>query len=271
MKTILITGAASGIGKATAILFSENGWNVVAAMRNIEKCPELSERRNIKALYLDVKDRKSIDYCIEQTISDFGKIDAVVNNAGIYITDPLELSSDEDIENLVRTNIIGTISVTKAILKHFRENKAGVIVNVSSIAGRVTFPFQSVYHTSKWAIEGMSESLLYELKPLNIKVKIIEPGMVKTHLYQSVLNKLADEYPISYKSNFKQWHSYLMHNFKNGYSPILDAKTIYKAVNDNSFKLRYRSDFTTRMVLSIRSFLGLTLFQSIIKKQSNLR
>jgi short-subunit dehydrogenase len=213
---------------------------------------------------LDVKDKKSIRSCIKQVILDFEKIDVIVNNAGIYATNPLELTSDETIDNVVETNIKGLLYTTKTILEHFRENKSGIIVNISSIAGRVTFPFQSIYHTSKWAIEGLSESLYYELKPLNIKVKVVEPGMVKTNIYNSVLDFPFEQYPIDYQANFKKWHCYLMKNFKNGYSSELDARTIYKAANSNSSRLRYTSDFTTKAVFFLRSLLPLSIFQKIV-------
>jgi len=269
MKTILITGTSSGIGKETAVLFAEKGWNVIATVRSSEHLTLFAGIQNISTYVLDVKDRNSIESCVNRVIGDFGKIDVLVNNAGIYTTNPLEMVSDETIENIVETNIKGVLYTTKTIVTHFRKNKSGLIVNVSSIAGRVTFPFQSVYHTSKWAIEGFSESLYYELKPLNIKVKVVEPGMVKTNIYNSILHLPIENYPNEYQAPFGKWHNYLMNNFKNGYLPQLDAHTIYKAVNSNSTKLRYTSDFSTRMVFFLRSIFPLSLFQNIIKKQSN--
>ena len=268
MKIILITGSSSGIGKETAILFAKKGWQVVATMRNSEHLTLFADIKNISTYVLDVKDKNSIKSCIKQVIQDFGKIDVIVNNAGVYTTNPLELTSDETIDNIVETNVKGFLYTTKTIVEHFRENKSGIIVNVSSIAGRVTFPFQSIYHTSKWAIEGFSESLYYELKPLNIKVKVVEPGMVKTNIYNSVLDFPFEQYPVDYQSNFKKWHRYLMNNFKNGYLPELDAKKIYKAVNSNCSKLRYTTDFTTKMVFFLRSLFPLCVFQNIINKQS---
>ena len=268
MKTILITGTSSGIGKETAVFFAKKGWKVAATMRDSKHLDMFSGIENISSYILDTKDRDSIKSCVKQVIHDFGKIDVLVNNAGLYTTNPLELTSDKTIDDIVETNIKGFLYTTKAILEHFRENKAGIIVNISSIAGRVTFPFQSIYSMSKWAIEGLSEGLFYELRPLNIKVKVVEPGMVKTNIYNSVLDFPFEQYPDGYKENFKKWHKYLMKNYENGYHPELDAKTIYKAVNSNNSKLRYPSDFTTKMVFTLRSLFPLSLFQSIIKKQS---
>ena len=268
MKTILITGASSGIGKETAVLFAQKGWDVAATMRNPETLSLFADNNNITTYLLDVTDSGSVKSCIEKVLRDFGKIDVIVNNAGIYTTSPLELTSDEMIDNIVETNIKGVLNTTKAILEHFRKNKSGMIVNVSSIAGRVTFPFQSIYHTSKWAIEGFSESLYYELKPLNIKVKVIEPGMVKTNIYNAVIEIPSEQYPNEYQGDFKKWHRYLMKNYENGYSPKLDAITIYKAANSKHSKLRYTSDLTTKLVFSLRSLFPLSIFQGIIKKQS---
>ena len=268
MKTVFITGSSSGIGKETAQLFAKNGWNVAATMRNKEFLSMYAGNKSIKTYFLDVKDKNSIDLAVNQAIQDFGKIDVLVNNAGIYTTNPLEHTHDDIIDSIIETNVKGTVLTTKAMLEHFRKNRSGIIINISSLAGRVTFPFQSIYHTSKWAIEGFSESLYYELEPLNIKVKIIEPGMVKTNIYNSVLDFPFDQYSDDYKSNFRKWHGYLMNNFRNGYSPEMDAKTIYKAANSKSAKLRFPSDFTTKMVFILRSLLPLSVFQDIIRKQA---
>ena len=269
MKTVLITGASKGIGRSTAILFSQKGWNVAATVKD----PATTEPfvGNIKIYSLDVRSKQSIDNCITQVINDFGQIDVIVNNAGVYSTSPLECISKEDLDNLIQTNINGVLYITQAILPHFREQGAGVIANISSVAGRVTFPYQSVYHTSKWAIEGLSESLYYELRNLNIKIKVIEPGMVRTNLYQSVLNPVIEQYSSAYRDNFKRWHQYLINNYENGYDPALDAKTVFKAVNDSGSKLRYTSDFTTKMVLSLRALLPLCIFRKMIYSISKLK
>ena len=265
MKTVFITGTSSGIGRESAKLFQKMGWNVIATMLNPAEETELNKLQNLELLQCDVTNLDSIKAAVSDSIAVFKKIDVLVNNAGIYTTDPLEQVSDETINAIVETNIKGTLFTTKAIIEHFRKNKSGTIVNISSIAGRVTFPFQSIYHTSKWAIEGFSESLYYELKPLNIKVKIVEPGMVKTNIYDSVMSFPFEQYPDEYKIIFKKWHNYLMKNYKNGYSPALDAKTIYRAANSRGSKLRYTSDFTTKAVFFLRSILPLPIFQNIIK------
>jgi len=204
-------------------------------------------------------------------LQEYGSVDVIINNAGIYETEPLEFVAHETIDKIIKTNVNGILYMTKAIIPHFRERKGGIIVNISSIAGRVTFPYQSVYHASKWAIEGLSEGLKYELNPLNIKIKVVEPGMVKTNLYNSIIDKTFEKYPIDYSKNFKNWHTYLIENYQKGYNPSLDAKTIYKAVNDKNAKLRYTTDFKTKLVFFLRRIFTLSMFQKIIGKQSNIQ
>lgn len=265
MKTILITGASSGIGKETAILFAQNGWNVAATMRNIQNADKAEALPNIEYSRMDVKDKNSIEECIQEVLERYGKIDVLVNNAGIYTTNPIELTQEETIGNVIDTNIKGVINVTKALIPHFRKRKAGTIVTVSSIAGRLTFPFQSVYHTSKWAIEGFMESLRYELKPFNINLKIIEPGVVKTNLYQSIQNLPLEKYLDDYKESFGKWYKSLTDGYTKGYNPAIDAKTIFRAVNSKSSKLRYRSDFSTKLAFFLRALLPLSTFQHMMQ------
>ena len=265
MKTVFITGASSGIGKEAANLFQKNGWNVIATMRNLHEETGLEQLTRLKLLQCDVTEPESIKKAINEGIEAFGGIDVLVNNAGIYTTNPLETTSEEEVHRIINTNIIGTINTTKLIIPHFRNKKGGTIINISSVAGRSTFPFQSIYHTSKWAIEGFSEGLQYELEKLNIKIKIIEPGMVKTNLYKSTQSISPNNHPEYYKKSFQNWHSYLLENHKKGFNPIITAKTIYKAATDENFKLRYPSGSDTKTIFLLRKILPQRLFHLIIK------
>ncbi len=268
MKTIVITGASSGIGKATAELFSRNGWNVAATMRNIENASQFKNLSNINCYHMDVTDKETVDKCMGQIIQEFGKIDVLLNNAGIYETGPLEETSMDRIDKLIQTNIIGVVNVTKAVLPHFRQNKDGMIVNVSSIAGRATFPFQSAYHLTKWAVEGFSEALRYELKDLNIKVKSFAPGSVKTNLWNDLGKQPIENYPEEYKSNFRNWFSYLNANIQKGFLPEHEALAIFQAVTDKKNKFRYSSDRNTKMATFLHAVLPINAFQRIISKQA---
>jgi NAD(P)-dependent dehydrogenase (short-subunit alcohol dehydrogenase family) len=177
-KTILITGTSSGFGRTTAKLFASNGWNVVATMRQPETEMELVGFDNTLVTRLDVQDHASIATAIEAGIDRFGRIDALINNAGFGLFGLFEATSPEKIREQFDVNVFGVMGVTRAILPHFRENKRGLILNISSGAGVFALPMISLYCASKFALEGFSESLAYELASQNIIVKIIEPGGV---------------------------------------------------------------------------------------------
>ena len=179
-KTVLITGASSGFGKSAARLFASQGWNVVATMRTPTAATDLADLRNVLVTRLDVQDRESIDRAIDAGIERFGKIDVLVNNAGFSLFGVFESIPRAKIQEQFDVNLFGVMDVTRAVLPHFRRNKAGVIVNVGSGAGVFGLPMISLYNASKFALEGFSESLSYELLSQNIVVKIVEPGGVVT-------------------------------------------------------------------------------------------
>lgn len=177
MQTVLITGASSGFGEAAAHCFAAQGWNVIATMRNPAAAPPaLIDGPRMLVTRLDVQDRQSIEAAIEQGIERFGRIDVLVNNAGYGLFGIFEGVSREAIEQQFAVNVFGVMDVTRAVLPHFRANASGTIINVSSGAGAIGFPMASVYSASKFALEGWSEGLSYELASLGIRVKIIEPG-----------------------------------------------------------------------------------------------
>jgi NAD(P)-dependent dehydrogenase (short-subunit alcohol dehydrogenase family) len=176
--TVLITGCSSGLGAASARLFAERGWNVVATMREVAAGAELAALDNVLLVRLDVQDRSSIEAAIAIGIERFGRIDALINNAGFGLRGVFESTPREKVLEQFEVNVFGVMDVTRAILPHFRANKAGSIVNVSSGAGVFTLPMISLYCSSKFALEGFSEALTYELAPLGIVVKIVEPGGV---------------------------------------------------------------------------------------------
>ena len=265
-KTILITGASSGIGKATAIHFQQKGWNVIATMRTPEKETELNKLENVQLERLDVLDLESIDQAIKNGISSFGKIDAIVNNAGYGAYGPLESFPRENIIKQFNTNVIGLMDVTKAIIPHFRENKDGVIVNISSIGGQITFALGSLYHGTKFAVEGISESLHYEMKEIGVKVKIVEPGMIATDFggrsFDFQAGEIADYQPII-GALMKQWQ-----NPENTSSPAsLVADVIYKAVTDDSEQLRYRAGDDANFLLDSRKKMTDNEFFSMMNNQ----
>ncbi|OLQ38376.1 short-chain dehydrogenase [Oenococcus oeni] len=176
-KTIFITGTSSGLGKRTAIRFAKLGWNVAATMRRPEEENELTGYSNIKILKLDVTNIEQIRSAVDQAVKAFTTIDVVVNNAGMGTYGPLELAKEETIDWQFAVNVKGPINVIRAFLPHFRANRAGMFINISSFMGiTTTVPLGSLYNMSKFALEGLTEGLYYELKPLNIDLRLVEMG-----------------------------------------------------------------------------------------------
>lgn len=176
-ETIFITGTSSGLGKLTAIHFAKLGWNVAATMRTPEKETELSKYSNIKIFKLDVTNLEQVKTAVEQAIAAFGKIDVVVNNAGMGTYGPLELAKEDAIDWQFAVNTRGPINVIRQLLPHFRANGGGMFINISSIVGITTaVPLGSLYNMSKFALEGLTEGLFYELKLLNIDIRLVEQG-----------------------------------------------------------------------------------------------
>ena len=265
-KTILITGASSGIGKATTLHFQKQGWNVIATMRSPEKEIELKKLENVQLEKLDVLDLVSIKTAINNGISKFGKIDALLNNAGYGAYGPLETFPRENIVRQFNTNVIGLVDVTKSIIPHFRENKSGVIVNISSIGGQMTFALGSLYHGTKFAVEGISESLHYEMKEIGVKVKIIEPGFTATDFggrsFDFQAGNIKDYHPIL-NALMKQWQ-----NPNNTVSPpSLVAEIIYNSVTDGTNQLRYRAGDDANYLLDSRKKMSDAEFFEMMSNQ----
>jgi NAD(P)-dependent dehydrogenase (short-subunit alcohol dehydrogenase family) len=176
-KTIFITGTSSGLGRACAKYFAEQGWNVAATMRRPEKETELIQYKNIEIFKLDVTRLEEVKDATASAIAAFGRIDVVVNNAGMGTYGALELAKEEDIDWQFAVNTRGPINVIRAFLPHFRNNGSGMFINVSSFMGLTTaVPLGSLYNMSKFALEGLTEGLYYELKALNIDLRLIEQG-----------------------------------------------------------------------------------------------
>lgn len=265
MKTVLITGASTGIGKASAQYFESKGWNVIATMRNpaYEKDLQPSERLMLTAL--DVTQDASISAAIEAGISRFGSIDVVVNNAGYGAIGIFEKSTEAQIQKQFDTNVFGVMRVIRAILPHFKSRKAGTIINVTSMGGLVTFPIYSVYHGTKWAVEGFAESLHYELKPLGIKVKNVEPGAIKTDFYSRSQDLFVNEAITEYDTYEKVTLANTQAAGANAPGAEVVAKKIFEAANDGSHKLRYPVGSQAPLLLFLRRILPNAWFFSLVR------
>ncbi|HTE10573.1 MAG TPA: SDR family oxidoreductase [Chitinophagaceae bacterium] len=251
-NTILITGASSGIGKAAAVKFSNEGWNVIASMRHPEKEEELRLVKNVFVIKLDVQDAATIELAIREGIHRFGKIDAVINNAGYGQSGIFEAITPEKIQQQFDVNVFGVMNVIRAILPHFRKQKAGMILNISSGAGRFTLPLISLYAASKFALEGFSEALSFELSSLNIIVKIIEPGGTTTNFNRVTQEQFAHDPGLNDYNAFTGAAGKMFDNLRGQTLMTKEAVAaiIYGAATDGSSTLRYvvgNEDFNKRI------------------------
>lgn len=262
-KVVLITGASTGIGNETAKLFQTKNWKVAATMRRPDEAEDLRQIVDMECIRLDVTDPDSIDGAIEETLTRFGRIDAVVNNAGYAVVGPFEAAGDAQIRRQFETNVFGVMNVCRAVLPYFRERKNGIIVNVASMGGRITFPLYSIYHATKWAIEGFSEALQFEVKAFNIKIKIIEPGPIKTDFYDRPQSLTKKEGLTAYDSFVARALPNLQRAGETAPDGRIAAQTVYDAVTDDSWKMRYQVN--SRLILAARRMLPERAFFSLVR------
>lgn len=239
-KTVFITGTSSGLGKLTAKYFAAAGWNVAATMRTPEKETELDKLENIRIFKLDVTKPEQVKTATEHAIAAFGKIDIVVNNAGMGTYGALELANEEDIDWQFAVNTRGPINVIRAFLPHFRDHKGGMFINISSFMGVTTaVPLGSLYNMSKFALEGLTEGLYYELKPLNIDLRLIEQGgSTGTNFVENIIWNKDPE--ITVYDELTEKLSHLMETADDSLkdNPLDIVKVIYSLATRESNKFR---------------------------------
>ncbi len=234
-KVVLITGASSGIGKACAEHLADNGFIVYGTSRK----PLFSEKENLFTLQMDVTDRESVDRGVSKIIEEQGKIDVIMNNAGIGIAGALELATEEEIRLQMETNFMGMVNVCTSVIPYFKEEKKGKIINVSSIGGVMGLPFQGFYSASKFAVEGYSESLSLELHKFNIKVVLIEPGDFSTGFTGSRLISEATKKHPHYQDIFNRAFEVIEKEELGGSHPQEIASLVEKIIRKRNPKFRY--------------------------------
>ncbi|MFH6996137.1 SDR family oxidoreductase [Flavobacterium sp. FlaQc-48] len=235
-KTIFITGASSGLGKSTAKLFQSKGWRVIATMRNPEKETELHILKDVVVLPLDVTNPEQIISTIKK-VTNLYSVDVVMNNAGYGLIGVLESLSDEQIHRQIATNLLSVIRVSKAFTPHFREKKSGTFLNITSTFGLIGFPTCSIYSATKFAIDGFSESMAYELAQFGIQVKIIAPGGMQTDF--AVRSMELGQHTAYEQLTAEVSKGYSPEQMAN-YTKVEDiAQITYEAATDNQNKLRY--------------------------------
>lgn len=269
MKAILITGTSSGLGREAAKLVASNGWNVVATMRSPEKETELNQLEGVLVTRLDVLDQDSIASAIKAGIKRFGKIDALVNNAGYGQNGLFESISDEQIRRQFETNVFGVMQVTRAILPHFRKNHEGTLINISSCGGLIGLPMISVYASSKFAIEGFTESLSFELASQNIAVKLVEPGGFYSNFIAAAdESKPTLPLPESYGGFLEEMNRFFLSlSTDMGINSEDVAKVVYEAATDGKDQLRYVIPGTVKPLVEAREKLGNQEFIEMLRKR----
>lgn len=266
-KTVLITGASAGIGKATAIYLAQNGYNVYGAARRTEKMNEL-KNFGIKPIALDVTKDESVTTCVNQVLKEAGSIDVLVNNAGFGSYGAIEDVSMEDARYQLEVNVFGAMRLTQLVLPKMRENKYGKIVNISSVGGKVAFPLGGWYHASKFALEALSDSLRNEVREFGIDIIVIEPGATKSEWGGIAFDSLVKvSGNTAYKDLATKTHKAFTQLSDNNPEPIVIAKLIKKGIEAKNPKMRYAGGGMASMVLLLGKVLPDKLMDKVIMSQ----
>ena len=240
MAVIFITGSSTGIGLATAVAFGRAGHDVYATMRNPDRAPELAsiaakERLPIKVLPMDVDNDASVGKAVAGVLAESGRIDVLVNNAGIAVTGPVEELPLAEFRRVMETNYFGALRCIQAVVRGMRERRSGHIINVSSIQGRISIPSYAAYAASKWALEAASEALAQETKSFGIKVSIVEPGMIATPVWDK-----RREVPANTRYRQERRIRALVNALlKQPVTPFVVADKIVEIVQSKTWKLRH--------------------------------
>ncbi len=261
-QVALITGCSSGIGYETALMLARNGYQTIATMRNLKKSNSIlktSEVENLplKVLELDVNDVRSIERAISQVKNEAKRIDILINNAGYGLVGFFEDLSLDEIRNQFETNFFGVLNITKKVIPIMRSQKSGTIINISSGAGQVGFPGISAYVSTKFAIEGFSESLTYELSPFGIKVIIIEPGVIKTNFFNNcTISEQSAKNGSPYSSSVNKLQKDIDLMQEHATSPTEVAKMILQVLRTDEPKQRYIVGNDVAMILEAKKNLS---------------
>ena len=273
-KVAVVTGSSSGIGLETSLLLARNGFYTYVTMRNLDKSKTITdlkqkEKLSLEVLKLDVTTDESVKEAVQRITNEQGRIDVLVNNAGYALVGPFEELSIEEFKEQFETNVFGVIRVTQSVLPIMRRQKCGTIINISSIAGKIGFPLTSAYVSSKFALEGLCESMAYEVEEFGIKVILIEPGVIKTNFDNNLkVGKRVSIVPnSSYAEMTQKRISGFKPRFENGSPPIEVATVILKAItSENLSELRYLVGNDAFKLMEIRDNLSDKEFRKLIMK-----
>ena len=273
-KVAVVTGSSTGIGFETSLLLARNGFYTYATMRNLDKSKAITnlkqkEKLSLEILQLDVTADESVKEAINKITSEQERIDVLINNAGYALVGAFEELSIEEFKEQYETNVFGVIRVTQAVLPIMRNQRCGTIVNISSIAGKIGFPLTSAYVSSKFALEGVSESMAYEIEQFGIKIILIEPGVIKTNFDNNL--KIGKRVHNNQNSSYAEMTQKRINGFKSRFengSPSIDvAKVILKAItSENPTKLRYLVGNDAFKLIKIRNNVSDKKFRKLVIK-----
>ncbi|MGW9657872.1 SDR family NAD(P)-dependent oxidoreductase [Streptomyces albidoflavus] len=262
-RTAVITGTTSGFGRDSVRLLASRGWNVVASVRQEKDLAIHEDLPNVKTLLLDVNDEAADAAFADRAIAQFGSVDALVNNAGYYHMGPVEAASMQQIHDQFQTNVFGLMALTKAFLPHFRQQRSGVIVNISSISADQGYPYTAVYAASKAAVAAFSEGLNVEMADFGVSVKAIFPGAHATRIFTKI--DQAGDTPEEYQGGMQRFFGMQ----GTGSSPEVTAKAIYEAVTDSKIeKVRYYTGPDGIAVPRVKQLLGADWYWEEFRKAS---
>ena len=271
---VLVTGASSGIGKATAKRLAADGYHVFAAARRVEKMTDLKSA-GITVLPLDITQEESVKSLVETISTQAGRLDVLVNNAGYGSHGALEAVSLEEARYQFEVNVFGLMSLTQLILPIMRKQQVGKIINVSSMVGKVSVPMTGWYSASKHALEALSDALRLEVQQFGIKVVVVEPGGVKTEFNDIAIKRINQTSSLdAYQSWIDAWSKLLESSNQTSAEPEVIAEVIAKAVEAKQPKTRYAAPFESKFFLFLKWLLSDRLFDrfvlSEIKKRQKL-
>lgn len=256
MPSILITGVSSGIGRATADEFARAGWQVIGTVRDVERAASIDWPGDVRVEALDLAEPGSATALAGRVVESYGCPHVLLNNAGILQWGPIEFVEQGELEHIFQVNVFGPLELTRAVVPHMRERGSGTVAFVTSIGGRMVFPYFAVYNSTKHALEGIAEGLWHELAPFGIRVKAIEPGNVGTPLYEKQMKRDGVEAPgpapyARYMHTFGEYERGLRRT-----PPSETARDIYSALTDGSDRLRYPISAFAAPILFARRALG---------------
>jgi len=261
-QTIFITGASSGLGRAAAHLFADRGWTVFATMRRPADAGDLAGKPRVTVLPLDVTDPEAIRRTAAEVLKA-GRVDVVLNNAGYGLAGPFEGAADAELTRQIDTNLLGVLRVTQAFLPHFRENRSGTFVTITSVGGHVAFPFNSVYHATKWGLEGWNESLAFELAPFGIRAKTVAPGGILTDFAGRSIT--VTQHP-AYADLLNKTMAGFGKNANRSTAGQI-AEVVYQAATDGKPQVHYVAGKDAVRLVGLRRWLGAARFIEIIRKR----